>query len=184
MYTASKRYQQRGVPTGLRFETWQPDMDVQLWAIGTMCPVAAGRPHPDHSRSVRVLIPSLSPWSHTCLSATCLPLPLISTQSAFCSCLVSSRRVQKHQQQRESWHSSVVQLSDVLSWCCMSLTMCEKKIPSDRTAIPSDLTRVFLAVSLQTAWAPKPPPFYLSLSLAVPIIQRRESRDSDSLSAT
>lgn len=93
MYTASKWYRQCRVPTGLRSETWQPDMDAQLWAIGKMCPVTAGRPHPDHSRSVQALIPSLSPWSHTCLSATCLPLPLISTQSAFGSCLVTSRRV-------------------------------------------------------------------------------------------
>lgn len=87
-YTSGKWYQQRRVPAGPRCDTWQPDMDVQLWAIGKMCPVTAGRPHPDHSRSVQALIPPLSPWSHACLSATCLPLPLISAQSALSSCLV------------------------------------------------------------------------------------------------
>lgn len=87
-YTSCKWYQQRRVPAGPRCDTWQPDMDVQLWAIGKMCPVTAGRPHPDHSRSVQALIPPLSPWSHACLSATCLPLPLISAQSALSSCLV------------------------------------------------------------------------------------------------
>lgn len=42
MYTASKWYQHGIAPTGLHSETWQPDMDVQLWAIGQMCPVTAG----------------------------------------------------------------------------------------------------------------------------------------------
>lgn len=67
MYTATKCYQRRRAPTGLRSETWQPDTDVQLWAIGQMCLVTAGRPRPDHCCSVQAPIPSPSSWSQTCL---------------------------------------------------------------------------------------------------------------------
>lgn len=67
---------------------------------------------------------SLSPWSHACLSATCLPRPLISAHAALSSCLLSSLRGFKgtNSSGRSSAHQWG-QLCLVLSWCCMSLAV-------------------------------------------------------------
>lgn len=58
-----------------------------------------------------------APWSHACLSATCLPLPLISAQSASSSCLVSSPRLYKRQTDTHQQGSCVSSyLDDACRW--------------------------------------------------------------------
>lgn len=87
---AVKDNQQRRDPAGLHSKTEQTDVGVQLWAIGQMCLIAAERLHPDHSRSV--------PIAHACQ-----PPVNASSDLTFASCLVSSRRVWKQQQQQRAY---------------------------------------------------------------------------------
>lgn len=144
-----------------------PRPDSQTWASSCEPSVRCVR----SQRGGRTLItaalsrhwfPLSFPWSHTCLSATCLPLPLISTQSAFSSCLVLSWRVKSINSSRRTdthqWGSCVMSCPDAAChWECE-----KKKFSSDWTMLPCSLvpnppimTWVFV-VSLQMALAPKP----------------------------
>lgn len=105
-----------------------PRPDSQTWASSCEPSVRCVR----SQRGGRTLItaalsrhwfPLSFPWSHTCLSATCLPLPLISTQSAFSSCLVLSWRVKSINSSRRTdthqWGSCVMSCPDAAChWEC------------------------------------------------------------------